>query len=240
MEPNTKFKNFRKSLNLNQTEFAHKLKVSQGTITDIERGRIGVSKRVKNKITEIFSIDSGYFDIEKSVKNNEINQGIESGYNQGNDIKDRYYSSLKGENKATYDTYKLIEKLSRSGLQQSEIQQLAIDEAAKLDDKSLFNYLVFAKEIINKRSDLNEIRNLILEFDTPLVDAFKIYKKYYDEILNAEIQSIDYESFKNKRIKILEELLYYKEPLNDLTNALTKFINDFKKLKEKQDTKEAK
>lgn len=106
MEPNVKFKEMRKGLGLNQSEFAAKIDVSQGTITDIERGRIGVSKRVRKKITEIFGIESGYFNEIKQLKNNELNQGTESGSNQGKRaINYAYFSKFKAYLDLEYPQY---------------------------------------------------------------------------------------------------------------------------------------
>ena len=55
------FKEFRESFQLTQVELAKKLKVSQATITDIESGRIGVSKRVIKKISEVFSLPADWY-----------------------------------------------------------------------------------------------------------------------------------------------------------------------------------
>jgi DNA-binding XRE family transcriptional regulator len=57
LQPNTHFKELRKKrLNLSQEELAAEINVSQGTITDIERGRIGVSKRVAKRLQEKFGL----------------------------------------------------------------------------------------------------------------------------------------------------------------------------------------
>lgn len=83
MRPNLKFKKLRESLSLSQAAFAAKLGVSQGTIGDIERGRIGISKNVQSKIIEKINLQIGYFDSEKSIKNEEMKQGSEIGWKQG-------------------------------------------------------------------------------------------------------------------------------------------------------------
>lgn len=83
MEPNLKFKQLRETLSLSQSEFAAKIGVSQGTIGDIERGRIGISKNVKSKLIEKFGIEIGYFIEEKDAKTVDMKQGTEIGSNQG-------------------------------------------------------------------------------------------------------------------------------------------------------------
>lgn len=65
--PNDTFRIFRRGLGLSQTDLASKLSVSQGTITDIERGRIGVSKRIVKKINDVFKVD--YFEVEGKITN---------------------------------------------------------------------------------------------------------------------------------------------------------------------------
>ena len=61
MKPNLLFKNFRKSLSLTQLELANELGVSQGSITDIERGRFGVSSSLEKKLKDKYGIEVGYF-----------------------------------------------------------------------------------------------------------------------------------------------------------------------------------
>src|SRR4051795_9802006 len=67
MEPNTRFKELRTRLKLSQVELATQLGVTQGTITDIERGRIGVSKKVAKQLQEKFGLELKeiYGDIQK-------------------------------------------------------------------------------------------------------------------------------------------------------------------------------
>ena len=85
MIPNTRFIELRKRLGPSQTDFAANLGVARSTIADIERGRIKVSKRVKNKIVEKFRDEAGYFDTEKIDISVELKQGVETGVKQGFD-----------------------------------------------------------------------------------------------------------------------------------------------------------
>ena len=52
-----KLQEFRKSLGLNQTDFANSLKLSQGAIANIEGGTRDVSKAVLTRIREVYNID---------------------------------------------------------------------------------------------------------------------------------------------------------------------------------------
>lgn len=56
-EESKKFKQIRIDLNLTQVEMASKLLVKQGTISDIERSRIGVSKKITQKLKTLLNID---------------------------------------------------------------------------------------------------------------------------------------------------------------------------------------
>ncbi len=239
MEPNLKFKEYRKSLGLTQIEFADELGVTQGTITDIERGKVNVSKNVKKKIIEKYGAEVGDFTVLNTAKNTVLKEGVERGVKEGLDKENAYYSTLKGENKAIYDTFKLIEKLSTGNLKTAEIQQLAIDEAAKLADKRLYNYLLSTREIINNRSDLNEVRYLVSYFDQALQTVIKVFKNNYDNLLEDEIKAVDYQEFRDKRIENLSKLKHYAAPLKSLHEAMLKFITAFEDIKQKDtgDTK---
>ena len=60
---------FRKSLDLNQTDFADSLGVSQGTIANMESGKREVSKPLLLKIKEIYNVDLLSFREEKNKIN---------------------------------------------------------------------------------------------------------------------------------------------------------------------------
>jgi len=64
-----KLKDFRNSLNLNQTEFAEALGTSQSAIANIESGKRDVSKPVLIKIKEVYNVDLlSYNEIKKENK----------------------------------------------------------------------------------------------------------------------------------------------------------------------------
>lgn len=63
-----KLKDFRKSLNLNQTEFAIALNVAQGTIANIESGKREVSKPILFKIKDVYNVNLLSYDENKSNK----------------------------------------------------------------------------------------------------------------------------------------------------------------------------
>ena len=52
-----KLTEFRKSLGLNQTQFAESIEMSQGAIANMESGKRDVSKSMLIKIREVYGID---------------------------------------------------------------------------------------------------------------------------------------------------------------------------------------
>lgn len=49
-------------LDLNQTELATALGMKQGSISDVERGKPGVSRALRNKLNREFYVDMGFWD----------------------------------------------------------------------------------------------------------------------------------------------------------------------------------
>jgi transcriptional regulator with XRE-family HTH domain len=137
MTPNKNFKDFRKSLNLSQVELAEKLQVSQGTITDIERGRISVSKRMIKKISEKLGISEsevrGVLEGKNNEKNNVKIQGDRSGGYSGG-VKNeksehkaaasylpKYYETLQTENPDYFEVFKDVMDITNFEYELSEI-----------------------------------------------------------------------------------------------------------------------
>lgn len=238
---NSKLKEIRQALGLNQKAFADELGIQQSYYSALELGKkdISTSKVLQLLFDKIgvrpewfYNSNGDIFD-SSNVDNKRGKSGVNYIKNQ------KYYNSLKGENKAIYDTYRLLERLSYGNLQSSDIQQLAIDEAAKHEDKTLYYYLLSSKELNNTRADLNDIKSITLDIGIDLVETYKIYRDHFDSVVNEEIQSTDYETFKNKRFGNLEKLLIYKDSLKSLQVALSNFNKQFAKL-QKNDTKKGK
>jgi len=239
MEPNLKFKKLRETLNLSQTAFASKIGVSQGTIGDIERGRIGISKNIKSKLIEKLGIEIGYFEHENEEKNAETKKGAEIGLKQGF-IKSDYYKSLKNKEKEVFFTYKLLERLSLQtlkGMSGEDTTRYMLREAEKLEDKTMYNYLRSTEEIHNTRDDLNKIYKSVSEVGWELPETVSLFKKNIDDLMSEPLKFSDYESFKNKRFEVLESLSKYQKILDQLRKALTTFNQEFEKINVKSSSK---
>src|SRR3546814_18721296 len=60
MSDNQKVKKIRAKVKLSQPLFALALNMKQGSISDIERGRTGVSNKLKKELEKVFYITSSY------------------------------------------------------------------------------------------------------------------------------------------------------------------------------------
>jgi len=209
MEPNLKFREMRKGLNLSQVDFAAKIGVSQGTITDVERGRIGVSKKLKSKIKEIFGIESGYFDTVLQLKKTVLNQGIKSGLNQG---KQPIKTSFKHWEVSKIDPIEMYLNLN--------------------DDDLKFE---ISLEIENLRADYNNYRKL-LEAIYKLVPPAFFTKKFppvkdfeeYKKMIESEYQpNFDQNGEENSFTLIYKILELYKAEQEHCKHKLTILIDYF-------------
>lgn len=239
MEPNKKFVELRKKEGPSQAEFADKIGVSRSTIADIERGRIGISNRVKSKIVEKLNVESGYFDGEIENKNVELKQGGESGFMQGI-LKSDYYKSLKNREKEVFFTYKLLERLSSQtikGMNGEDTTRYILREAEKLEDKTMYNYLRSSEEIRNTRNDLDKIYKSVSDVSWELPETVSLFKKNIDDLMSEPLKFSDYESFKNKRFEVLESLSKYQKILDQLGKALTTFNKEFENINMKKPAK---
>jgi phage repressor protein C with HTH and peptisase S24 domain len=94
MNDSEKIKNIRKELSLDQIGFASILDMKQGSISDIERGRIGISEKVKNKLIEI-GINKNY------IENGEI--PIIKNKNILREPQESYVTTRKNDGVPVYD-----------------------------------------------------------------------------------------------------------------------------------------
>ena len=106
MEMNIRLKAVRTYLNLNQEKFASELGIKQGSLSDIERNRIGVSSRIIDVLVNKFEINSAWFHTGEGdmflKENNYIselkNEGVGSVKNIVNN-----YNKVKGGNEGVYE-----------------------------------------------------------------------------------------------------------------------------------------
>ena len=231
MIPNTRFIELRKRLGPSQTDFAANVGVARSTIADIERGRIKVSKRVKNKIVEKFRDEAGYFDTEKIDISVELKQGVETGVKQGFDdftmpedqreIFKKHADRRIKELTATYHvsdidkiTLKLFEK--QKVISEKVINSLLSENA---------NYKLFRSSILaisNFEDMFNEITYSNLLND--LVRIQDMSRKYIDNETVADVKSAVVNDF--------HKFEPYISVLLDLAKAMEKFVTQVRDLEE--------
>jgi transcriptional regulator with XRE-family HTH domain len=233
-----KLRKLRLSLDINQTEMAKSLGLSQSYYSAVEAGKRKITPKMIEKITATHKVDGGYF-----TENNGGKKmgGKNGGYDVGeledvvNNMADE--RGLKGENKAIFAIFKLIENLFIGRPKNTQIDEIAatlLAETEKWEDKTLNYYLRSTKEISIENPELDKIRNLVEEVLVDTLNLNKIMKTYFESVLNSDIEFIDYKDFKTKRVRNLEQLKQYNQVLEPLFESLQLFIADFAKFDDKK------
>lgn len=132
-ELNERFKEIRSQAGLSQAEFANLLEMRQGTISDIERGRIGVSNKLVKKLVEKLKVNQGWFytgEGEKFIVNNYKSQGYNSGVDTGFRPEDNIFWQrmfLSTEPEKTEDWVKLHNQITLLAKRVGFLYQRIID-----------------------------------------------------------------------------------------------------------------
>ena len=204
MTINKRFKDFRKGLKLTQVQLAEMLKVSQGTITDIERGRIGVSDKVAKATFEKFPI---------------LNQGwLYTGDGDMFNDKNRIYGTQNtvkntGDNTGM-DDYQQSKKLFKALLRARD----RLNKELKMEDADLF--------------DLKETVELFSVFQSVITDINDTYlAEYWSNLMlkgNYKTnKDFDYKAYKSNIIKSLQKIMPLSPPLKSLRLPMLRFLSDF-------------
>lgn len=240
LKKNTEFKTFRQNLKLTQTELAAKLSVSQGTITDIERGRIGVSKKVIAKIKETFNIlynenagtNTEYF----GNKNTEKMQGEYAGGDAGGGQDSRYSERFKAEMKGIVNS---IDKQFSEIETRDKFTRQNFNELKDISKKKAKYNELFFKELAKENEllyDTYNSLNSILEFkftlenleDSDITGILLLFESHYS---NHDFSTAlpNYKEYKQIRETELAKLLPFAEIFKNLSNAIEIFRNEMHK-----------
>ncbi len=203
---NRRFLEVRKTLGLTQKELASRISISQGTVTDIERERIGVSSKVTQKLfNELNVIDTWFYTGKgerfNGLKNTEINrkeQGVDTGDNTG----------------ITGDQSIYLDPIIKSLMKDSPKMEFLF--------KAVEDLKVSNPEISNIRYDISNLAAL-------LVDAENIYLTYLSNALNNDIAADSYSDYKAKLVTHLNSYAKYNVIIQPFIKSMQKFILDFKK-----------
>lgn len=178
---NTRVKEIRKQLKLSQKDFAASLSIQQGSLSDIERGRIGVSTKVSESLIEVFNMNPVWFrtgvgDIFNEKKRNKVKESTPFVFKLYDDLKSERpeLHGLTQTLAALGSDLNDLDRFYRKYLHSSTSDLLLLDSSNYLDYKKkaikhLEQYLKF-KAIIPVAGS---IRNFI-EKDAPQLDDKKI------------------------------------------------------------------
>lgn len=210
MEANTIFKGIRIAKNLSQLDFATKLHVSQGTIADIERGRIGVSKRMKKRLKDIFDIDYSIIEGQES----KINLSFFD-KNKGDKMK----GGVKGgENSKVISPYP-------TGYWEDENFYLRDNFETKLLRDIIRNH----PEESAFEDTLNTVRHFVYIIDNLNNRYFNAIDYQLHSAANyLEDGRFDYAKYKADYLHILDTFAPVKPALNALSMAIKTFYEQFK------------
>ena len=219
----TDLKTFRKSLKLNQTEFAHMLSISASTISGIETGRIAISKKVKIKIKNTFKDlykQDQVANLEKIQLNNSKGRHdfTESKWMNNDLIKighsiDNHIFKVLDETSFSKDTFHCFKK--------------------SCEIKAKYNELFF-KELSEEDWQLNDVYKtlkLILDFKYTLENLEYSYFGYIIQLFETDSESQnfstilpDYKLYKRLRKVELSRLLPFTETLKKFSDSIKIFI----------------
>lgn len=127
---NERLKSIRIELRMNQRDFANKIGIKQGSLSDIERGRIGVSTKVVEKLLKSLNVNPGWLHDGKGdifigispIKTREADTGGVSGggypeTKSGMDaveyyrVVNRTFNEIENENPAIKEVYRKVDEL---------------------------------------------------------------------------------------------------------------------------------
>lgn len=194
-----RFKTVRKECGLTQKEIAEIMNVSQGTVTDIERGKIGLSKKNAKSLEENTIINTGW---------------IYTG------IGEKYSKKIQGKNTG-YDTgfgKKSINETQKEMMQEEMITNVNI----RLLRDALTLYSTYSTEAIRVLpEDLKELNAVLsaLFVKTQNISEMLVSSKIrqaidvenrFDDFFNEERDLPNFETYINNKTSALKSLLEYK------------------------------
>lgn len=213
-----RFKKLRKELGLTQVEIASLLEVSQGTITDIERGKVGVSKRVAEKLKEKAGINTGWILSGDGNKHSGKNTGFNTGFNRKNTVSDDFSIDGKLAGATIHTTSSIIVNDTNDPLLLS--YHIALLRA--LDTKN--------KDLLNLQESIARIPLLLRDLDILIKDGDIRNAIFIDS--NSIKQSVD--EFVKKRIETLQKIYDKSEVISSLIQNLEDVIMILKALENKE------
>ncbi len=158
---NQRLKEFRKDLNLNQEEMANSLDLKQGSYSDIERGKVGVSGII-TKLMKLYRINPIWLIEGKGEK---IIENDEPYITENGDINEEYDRPDIEFKRKIFDSLDKLEKCESSEIQKELVSYLksAIGRFILENSKLLKENARLKEEVIKiakKHRDLKRVLNL--------------------------------------------------------------------------------
>ena len=186
IELNKRLLDFRNSLSMKQGEFAASLGIKQGTLSDIERNRIGVSNRVIQQLEKVYEINRGWFHTGEG--NKFLVKNLNSEQTESENLSQNVPFCAKIAQKSPFDIASVIpgllddiikEKLFYMDFYLAAISQHLYSKSDKqtADIKDLKEVVKFIKSLTNKHSPQfqTELRPAYLDLNT--ADKAKLIKE---------------------------------------------------------------
>lgn len=184
---NERFKKIRELLNLSQVEMGEKIFLKQGSITDIERNRIGVSNKVANRLFDVLNVNQMWFYTGKETPFNNVKNvdslPLSELSKEGKHMKKKLEEYLKENHKKLVDLYSSLEDI---GYQTHKLNNLLpyiviedisdpseyvkwqnglpVNHPLKIGDKA------YRENILTHLQNLSEYQHIIIEFYSKLKD----------------------------------------------------------------------
>ncbi len=181
-------KKVRKRLSYSQKDFAESLGIKQGTLSDIERGRIGVSPKVSKALFEKFKVNEGWFFTNEGeifkVKNYNL-KGSNEGLNEGfSDEIDQIFEL----NKKRFEERMQAKYSQFYQLSQDIVQILSAQEILReLGNSKLTQVIFFKGENLKKDIFYNDFKNISYQSFMEILP----YKDFIHEYAEATRNFID-------------------------------------------------
>ncbi|WP_312340617.1 helix-turn-helix transcriptional regulator [Sphingobacterium sp.] len=225
--PNLRVKRIREALQMSQLEFSDAIGIKQGTLSSIERAKIGVSPKMKAKLSERFEVSSNWISTgEIPVMSSENYKKIYSLDIQNN------IQLLENIRSESFDTNFAMAKSKEEN--KAVTDYLYIRHKHEIISK---NTVKLSMEFINDKGAFKGFYENIKELDDAIDILQDLKSNYWNSIINFMIWEADkyfdnerfnYKKFKDDALKVLEENKEFDKPIEGLLSSLHEFFSKIK------------
>lgn len=198
-----KLRKLRLDLDINQTEMAESLDLSQSYYSAVEAGKRKITPKMIEKIKNKWKIDEGYFFDKKDNSNVYLMRGKNEGVNEG-------------VNK--FMKLDALELVRRSNIISEKLQQVI--EQIRIENPEL-----------NKLNNDIALLYDFQEFISNYMDVYlEEYWSLERPILEDNPEQFNYDQYKQKKVKILKKYLPLKPAMDEINTAIVNFLIALKQI----------